>query len=103
MIAGCLEWQRTRLAPPAVVVNATAEYLAAEDAFDLWLGECCVTGRAAYATTAALFASWNVWAQRAHEPAGSQKRFSQTMQARGFRSQRNADGYAGFVGISIVF
>src|SRR4051812_41019570 len=31
-IAGCLEWQRIGLAPPCAVVDATKEYLEAEDA-----------------------------------------------------------------------
>ena len=32
MIEGCLDWQRVGLAPPAVVTEATAAYLEAQDA-----------------------------------------------------------------------
>jgi putative DNA primase/helicase len=32
MVAGCLEWQRDGLAPPAVVTDATKDYLEAQDA-----------------------------------------------------------------------
>ena len=41
-IQGCLEWQREGLKPPAVVRDATAEYLDAEDAVARWIEECCV-------------------------------------------------------------
>src|SRR5439155_24773025 len=37
MIDGCLEWQRVGLTPPAVVRDATAAYLANEDAFAAWI------------------------------------------------------------------
>lgn len=101
MIAGCVEWQRRGLVPPEVVTGATAEYFEAEDAFGLWLAECCVVQKAGYAPTSDLFASWNSWAQRAGEQPGSQKRFSQLIQARGFQPQRAHKG-RGFAGISVV-
>ncbi len=44
-IAGCLEWQRGGLDPPAAVVEATAEYFAEEDAVGRWLEERCRRSR----------------------------------------------------------
>src|SRR5438045_600946 len=38
-IDGCLAWQRDRLTPPGIVREATAAYLAAEDAIAQWLDE----------------------------------------------------------------
>ena len=44
-VAGCLEWQRIGLAPPAAVLDATADYLTAEDGFGRWIDECCIVGK----------------------------------------------------------
>ena len=40
-IAGCLEWQRVGLAPPAAVLDATDDYFASEDVFGQWMEDCC--------------------------------------------------------------
>ena len=40
-IEGCLLWQRVGLQPPATVVEATHNYMAAEDALSLWIMERC--------------------------------------------------------------
>lgn len=43
MIAGTVAWQRDGLNPPAVVVDATREYMdeEAEDVLSTWLADCC--------------------------------------------------------------
>ena len=100
MLDGCLEWQHTGLAPPAAVRIATEEYLEAEDAFGLWLAECVEARPDRYETTAELFASWRSFADRTGEHAGSQKRFSEIMQTRGFRPKRQGGtGRQGFAGV----
>ena len=100
-IEGCLEWQRIGLRPPAAVVDATAEYLEAEDALAAWITEC--TARTTEKTSAAvLFASWKSWAEAASEPPGSQKRFSQALAARGYAAERLSGGRAGFQGIGFT-
>lgn len=43
-IAGCLEWQKQGLNPPAVVQEATAEYQTSEDMFASWLKDSCNQG-----------------------------------------------------------
>ena len=50
--------------------------------------------------TSELFASWKSWAQQAEEPIGSMKRFSQNIEAKGYRKHRMNDGKSGFVGLS---
>ena len=68
-----------------------------------WIAECCETLGTHYATSGELFASWKAWAERAGEFAGSQKRLSQQLQARGFEPKRQAGtGRMGFLGISVV-
>ena len=83
-IAGCLEWQRIGLAPPAAVLDATAKYLAAEDAIAQWTDECCCLDKTHTERSTNLFASWKAWTERTGEAAGDQKRFSQALEDRGF-------------------
>ncbi len=80
-------------------IRATDAYLEAEDAMATWLQECCTLGPMYQTTTADLFASWRGWAQRSGEPEGSQKRFSQSLQAHGFEpSRQGGTGRAAFDG-----
>ena len=102
-IDGCLEWQRVGLNPPEAARKATDDYLAAEDAFALWLEECCEQTDMAHETTADLFASWKGWAERTGEFVGTQKRFAQTMLDRGFEAKRQGGtGKRGFAGIRLA-
>ena len=87
-IHGCLEWQREGLKSPAVVRDATAEYLDAEDALARWIEECCVIEPHIWTAVGALFASWHSWCARAGEREGSQKRFTQQLEARGYERSR---------------
>jgi putative DNA primase/helicase len=81
---GCLMWRRDRLSPPAPVRNATADYLAGEDTFELWRDACTVVDVNAWESGDELWGSWKRWAENAGEFVGSQKRFSQTLRERGF-------------------
>jgi len=105
-IQGCLTWQREGLSPPAVVRDATAEYLSAEDAIGRWLDERCVTQTASRSTTpeswmaaGTLFADWQAWCKQTGEREGSQKWFTHQLEARGFERQRTsrAKGFNGIV------
>ncbi|MBX5221430.1 hypothetical protein HJC04_14045 [Rhizobium sp. NLR8a] len=87
-IEGCLEWQRIGLSPPRAVTEATAHYLDAEDALSAWIEDCCQRDPQAFEGTIPLYASWKNWAERSGETAGSQKRFKQALEARGFKSDR---------------
>jgi putative DNA primase/helicase len=100
MIQGCLEWQADGLQPPAVVRNATASYLQAEDVIAGWIDERCTPDPQAWEPTANLFASWSSWAAQAGEPTGSKKNFVQNLEARGYRPHRTHTG-RGFYGLRI--
>ncbi len=100
-IQGCLDWQKQGLQPPQAVQDATSEYLEAEDALGTWLNESCTITSTFESSSATLFASWKAWADAAGEHAGSQKRFSQALQARGFEPKRMTGGKSGFKGIGI--
>lgn len=99
-IRGCLRWQRGRLAPPPAVTAATAAYLEGEDALAAWLDERCVRGGQSWEKTSALFADWTEWATKTGEHVGSQRRFTERLEARGVEPYRKRDA-RGFLGVSI--
>lgn len=99
-LQGCLEWQQTGLKPPEAVMAATEDYFEAEDALGRWIEECCETGPARWTGSSALFSSWKSWAETNGEYAGSMKRFSETLSARGFEKQ-NTSKARGFRGLSL--
>jgi putative DNA primase/helicase len=100
MIEGCAEWQGEGLAKPEAVRKATDAYLAAEDAIAEWMAECCTVKVAFTASSSSLFKSWAKWAIGAGELPGSQKRFSQALEDRGFSKVHGRTG-AQFQGIGV--
>lgn len=92
MIEGCLAWQQEGLSPPEVVTSATEEYLTSEDALAAWMAETCKISHEASASSSELFASWRTWAEAAGEVPGSQKKFSQSLEGRGFTKQHSNRG-----------
>ena len=100
MIDGCVMWLADKLAPPLIVTDATSEYMEAEDSVGLWIEEICVLSKQVSETSGRLFKSWTSWAGRSGEPAGTQKRFSQTMTSRGFEISK-ANGVRTIKGIQI--
>ncbi len=101
MIDGAALWQQIGLAPPKSVRDATREYMEDEDGFAIWVDECCQAGKSFYTTGANLFKSWKAFAERTGEPVGSQKRFTQTLIARGYCPRRDTRGRRGFDGIMV--
>ena len=101
LVDGCLDWRRQGLAPPAAVTEATAAYLDAEDAVSAWADECCLRDPQVWESSSKLYASWKGWATRNGEPEGTVRRFSQTLEARGFTPARKKNG-RGFQGLSII-
>jgi len=96
-IEGSLAWQREGLNPPVLVLEATADYLAAEDAIGRWLEDRCITGGTSWTTGAALFSDYQAWSELAGERAMSQKRFTQALESRSFVQTRTraARGFQG--------
>lgn len=101
MIEGCLAWQREGLKPPPAVTAATAEYLESEDALTCWLEDKCERSPQSKQSSTDLFVSWKNWADAAGEPVGTQKRFSQKLEERGFEKVRDKHG-RGFQGLRLI-
>jgi putative DNA primase/helicase len=100
MIEGCLAWQTEGLHRPATVSEATEDYLAAEDALARWIEDRCVRGVNNRETTFGLWSDWQQWANTHDEVCGSQKRFSENLEARGFTKTRT-NAARGFQGIGL--
>lgn len=99
-IQGCLDWQQHGLKPPAVVREATEEYLRGEDKIGRWIEERCIKDETCWSPTGELFADYAAWCKQAGERESSQKSFTQQLESRGH--QRSRTGKArGFVGIAL--
>ena len=102
MIQGCMEWQRIGLQPPKTVLAATADYLTGEDSFEQWREARATLDVNAFETHGDLWASWQSWAQQTNEPWGSQRRFIQMIEERGFeRDREGGTGRRGFKGLRL--
>jgi putative DNA primase/helicase len=101
MIEGCRAWQQQGLAPPQIVTEATAAYLESEDAISAWLDECCQRDPTSFATLTHLFVSWNQWATKNGEYAGTTKKLASTLESKGFLPQRKTSA-RGLVGLRVL-
>jgi putative DNA primase/helicase len=107
MIAGCLEWRRTGLAPPNAVTDATEKYLQEGDAVGKWLQERMLGGRLVkkvdgWASFSTLHLDWRLWAEANGERVNSAKWLSARLEAMKFSPRRNSKGAAGFCGLTWV-
>jgi putative DNA primase/helicase len=103
-IEGCRKWQRDGLKPPPAVIDATNEYLEAEDSIAAWLAERCEINnpQRPWESSDKLYASWKSWAEASGEYVGTQKRLSEKLESRGIEKKRlPGKGTRGFRGICI--
>jgi putative DNA primase/helicase len=102
MVEGCVEWQRSGLAPPEVVTSATNSYMEEQDTVGRWVDECCVRDINAFTLTRELYASWDTWAEAMGLFRMDGKSFSQRLEAMGFTPanlpRRGGRGYRGING-----
>jgi putative DNA primase/helicase len=89
-VRGCLDWQERGLNPPAAVLDATADYMAGEDAVGLWLEDRCISDETLCTSGAALFQDYRAWCERSGEKAASPKRLTQALEGRGFAQKRTS-------------
>lgn len=100
MIEGCLAWQRGGLNPPAIVREATSQYLGEEDAIARWVEDCCITGAKEFGVGNNLWESWQHWATAANERVGSRKNFGMALESHGYPADK-LGGYRGYVGLTL--
>jgi P4 family phage/plasmid primase-like protien len=97
---GCLEWQRTGLNPPALVLSATEEYFESQDAMRRWMEDHCFVHPSVRCTTDDLFSSWKLWAEKWGEYAGTLQKFADDLVKKGFERWRSSR-CRGFIGITV--
>ena len=100
MIEGCLQWQEKGLSPPPAVIDATAAYLDGEDSLAAWIDERCERDANAWEPLTALYGSWSDWCVKAGEFAGTNRRFADNLESKGFADHRRNVG-RGFFGLRI--
>lgn len=92
IIDGAVAWHSGGLRPPAAVVDATREYLTAEDTIAVWLDERMQLDPAAETLSSDAFGSFRDWAEKAGERPGTQKAFSEALVGHGFVKRRTKKG-----------
>jgi putative DNA primase/helicase len=100
---GCLQWQRDGLAPPACVLEATAEYFRSQDTVGEWLEDCTEdAGDTAFTRMSALFTSWKDWCEKRNIKPGSTMALSGLLEDRGYEKRREqGTGQRGFARITL--
>lgn len=93
-VAGCLEWQRAGLRPPAKVSAATAQYRAEQDLIASFLDECCIINSLATVTAGDLYKAYQGWAREngMEKQTLSNVKFSRQLTEKGFNVAKTADG-----------
>jgi putative DNA primase/helicase len=100
MIEGTLEWRRTRLKPPAAVLDATDDYFTEQDTVGLWLAECTEADPHAFARSTEAYGSFQSWCEQNGEPVRSQKWLSGQLKERGIQVLRMRGG-SSFAGLRV--
>jgi putative DNA primase/helicase len=85
---------------PAAVLDATADYMAGEDAIGRWLEDGCIGDEDLWTSGAELFLDYRAWCERMGEKPMSPKRLTQTLGDRGFVPRRTSSA-RGFSGIGL--
>lgn len=101
MLDGCREWQAHGLTPPAIVREATDQYLDTQDAIGQWLEEDIKESPMGFASATELFRSWSVWATSRGERIGSQRGLLDEIETRGHQRERTKHS-RGFRGLYII-
>jgi putative DNA primase/helicase len=89
MIEGCLMWQDDGLKPPAAVTNATDSYLTGQDDLVRFIDDACVVGPNETDSIEHLWDGWTDWAEDKHEFVGSQRRFGDRLEDKGYKRDRD--------------
>ena len=102
-VTGALRWQAEGLAPPAVVRDATDEYLRDQDTVRQWMEDCTHDDSVTVFTrTAHLFASWRAWCEERNLKPGPEQGLTQALRDKGYERARDGKGRRGFLRIALA-
>jgi putative DNA primase/helicase len=91
-IEGCLEWQRIGLAAPAIVRDATDEYIKSQNVVSNWIEERCDIGYGLRALSNDLYANFKAWAHNAGEESLKQGDFNKALEDMKYSSKKTNVG-----------
>ena len=100
MVEGCREWQVQGLAPPTAVLDASEDYLEAQELVGQFLDEKCVIDKKEVVASSLLFQTWKEFAEVQGEKPGHQRTFNAAMEAKGFKFERRQQARA-FRGLTL--
>jgi putative DNA primase/helicase len=95
MVDGCMDWQRTGLETPEVVLAATKEYRTEQDRLAAFLADSCLVGPDYRAKVGELYAAYKAWCERNGEQQGTGMAFGLGMGERGFVKDPGKRWYLG--------
>lgn len=99
-LAGCLEWQRDGLKPPAVITDAVKQYREESDTLGRFIDECCQITKLGQVKSSNFYRQYQQFAEHAGERWMQSKELPAEMQRRGFTWKRTKAGGV-FEGIKI--
>lgn len=99
-LAGCREWQRIGLAPPAIVTAAARQYREESDTLRRFIAETCEVRRLAQVKSSALHSRYREYCEQAGECWISSKDLPAEMERCGFQRKRTSAGIV-FVGLEL--
>ena len=89
MVKGCLSWQKSGLAVPEDVLDATAEYRGEQDVVGNFISDCCIEAPGAMAPAKGLYEAYLDWAKNAGEKWPlTQRAFGMSLSERGFERDK---------------
>jgi putative DNA primase/helicase len=91
-LAGCLEWQRDGLKPPAIVTEAVRKYREESDILGRFITECCEVRKLAQVKSSVFFQRYQQFAEQSGERWVASKELPYEMQRRGFEQKRSNAG-----------
>lgn len=98
-VAGCLEWQREGLKPPAIITEAVRRYREESDTLGRFIAENCEVRKLAQVQSSAFFKRFQEFAERAGERWIASKDLPAEMERRGFEHKRGTGGQRLYLGI----
>ena len=98
-IAGCLEWQRDGLKPPAIIMEAVRQYREESDTLGRFIAECCEVRKLAQIKTGVFFTRYQKFCEAAGERWIASKDLPTEMERRGFTYKRGTGGQRIFLGV----
>lgn len=90
MVRGCLEGQRSGLAEPQSVVEATAAYRGEMDKLAGFLAACCIQGPGMRCRASELHAAYTRWCATTGEEAPTGNAFGRLLERRGIVARKSS-------------